>query len=213
MAPYRWSPAAVVDGQLIRSLPRISSAEAELIDRCISGDHQAWESLLSRYQNRVYNLAYHMTQDRERASDLAQEAMIQIVHSLPRFRGDASLGTWIHGLTMRVCLHHLRRERSRPTEFYDDLDSASEQIEATDLLPHEVVSREQVQHTVQAAIAALPLKFRSVMALHGLAGLTYEETAQVLGLPVNTVKTRVYRAKGKLRTTLRALLEGDEHGL
>lgn len=188
---------------------RVDAAESELIERCVAGDHQAWEALLSRYQTRVYNLAYQMTHDRERAADLAQESLIQIIHSLSRFRGEASLSTWIHGLTIRVCLHHLRRERKRPTELYDDLGHSQIEVASLDAMPYDVISREQVQQTVQAAIAALPLKFRTVMVLHGLGGLTYEETALALSLPVNTVKTRVHRAKMKLRALLRALLEED----
>lgn len=190
----------------------VNQAEAELIRSCIEGDHQAWEALISRYQNRVFNVTYHMCQDRERAADLAQEAFIQILRSLPRFRGEAALSTWIHGLTMRVCLHHMRRERRRQTESWDELAPCRADPEASDGQPYETAQRGHVQAAVRAAISLLPLKFRSVMVLHGLQGMTYEETAEALDLPLNTVKTRVHRAKAKLRVLLKDLL-GDDHGL
>jgi hypothetical protein len=89
----------------------VSAADAALVSACVAGDQAAWETFIQRHQGRVFNVTFHMTHDAERAADLAQEALLQVLRSLPRFRGEASLTTWIHGLTMRVCLHHLRRER------------------------------------------------------------------------------------------------------
>ena len=191
----------------------VGQAEADLIRACTAGDHAAWETLISRYQTRVYNVTYHMTQDHDRAADLAQEAFIQILKSLPRFRGEASLSTWIHGLTMRVCLHHMRRERRRQMESWEDAIAGRTEPETTDGKPHETVSRTQLQRAVRNAITKLPLKFRSVMVLHGLAGMTYEETAAALDLPLNTVKTRVHRAKAKLKTGLKDTLGEDGSGV
>ena len=204
--PAPWAPCEVSG----RS-PYVGPAEADLIRACTAGDQAAWGALISRYQTRVYNVTYHMTQDHDRAADLAQEAFIQILKSLPRFRGEASLSTWIHGLTMRVCLHHMRRERRRQMESWDDAVAGRAEPETAEGRPHETVSRTQLQSVVQGAISRLPLKFRSVMVLHGLAGMTYEETAAALGLPLNTVKTRVHRAKAKLRAGLKdALGEEDQ---
>lgn len=191
----------------------VNQADAELIRACLSGDQPAWETLIRRYQSRVFNVTYHMTQDHERASDLAQEAFIQILSSLPRFRGEAALSTWIHGLTMRVCLHHLRRERRRQMDSWEELGPRRFEPETADGRPHEVAAQTHVQRVVQAAIAELPLKFRAVMVLHGLGGMTYEETAEALRLPVNTVKTRVHRAKAKLKLRLEQLLGDETYGL
>jgi RNA polymerase sigma-70 factor, ECF subfamily len=191
----------------------VPSVEAEVIAGCIAGDNAAWETLISRYQNRVFNVTYHMTQDHERAADLAQEAFIQILKSLSNFRGEASLSTWIHGLTMRVCLHHMRRERRRQMESWEDAVVGRAEPETNEGRPHETISREQLQSTVRAAVSDLPLKFRSVMVLHGLAGMTYEETAEALNLPLNTVKTRVHRAKAKLKTRLQGALGEEGNGL
>jgi RNA polymerase sigma-70 factor, ECF subfamily len=188
----------------------VNEAEAELIRKCVAGDHGAWEGFIQRYQNRVYNVAYHMTQDTERASDLTQEAFIQILRSLSRFRGEASLSTWVHGLTMRVCLHHLRRERRSHAESWEELAPGRPEPAGAEGRPHEDVARDQIRRHVHAAIAELPLKFRSVMVLNGLGGMTYEETAQILRLPVNTVKTRVFRAKARLRQSLKHLVGDDE---
>lgn len=189
----------------------VNESEAELIRECIAGDHRAWETFIRRYQARVYNVAYHMTQDADRASDLAQEALIQILKSLSRFRGEASLSTWVHGLTMRVCLHHLRKERRRQADSWEEMLPGRAEPETGYGRPHEDVTREQLQRRVHDAVAALPLKFRSVMVLHGLGGMTYEETAQALGLPVNTVKTRVFRAKARLRQALQSFVGEQEN--
>jgi len=187
----------------------VSEADAELIRACVAGNQTAWEAFIARHQSRVYNVTFHMTHDLDRAADLAQEALLQILKSLPRFRGEASLTTWIHGLTMRVCLHHLRREKRRQTESWEQLAPHRAEPETAEGRPLEAVSRQQVQRLVHQAVSHLSVPFRSVIVLHGLAGMTYEETAAALGLPINTVKTRVHRAKGKLRTWLEQVL-GDE---
>ncbi len=187
----------------------VSTADAALVSACIAGDHTAWEAFIQRFQGRVFNVTYHMTHDTERAADLAQEALLQVLRSLPRFRGEASLTTWIHGLTMRVCLHHLRRERRRQAESWEEIAADRTEPISAEGRPLEQVSRRQVQQLVQEAVAQLPVPFRSVIVLHGLAGMTYEDTAAALHLPVNTVKTRVHRAKAKLRVWLEQVM-GDE---
>jgi len=189
----------------------VGDADAALIQACVAGDHVAWEQFIHRFQGRVYNVTFHMTHDAERAADLAQEALLQVLRSLPRFRGEANLTTWIHGLTMRVCLHHLRRERRRQTESWEEVSAHRSEPVSPEVRPLEAVSRQQVQHLVHQAVGSLALPFRSVIVLHGLAGMTYEETAAALDLPVNTVKTRVHRAKAKLRAWLEARM-GDEVG-
>jgi len=187
----------------------VSGADAALVSACVAGDQVAWEAFIQRHQGRVFNVTFHMTHDTERAADLAQEALLQILRSLPRFRGEASLTTWIHGLTMRVCLHHLRRERRRQTESWEDVSTHRSEPISAEGRPLEAVSRRQVQQLVHRAVAQLSLPFRSVIVLHGLAGMTYEDTAAALHLPVNTVKTRVHRAKAKLRVWLEQTM-GDE---
>lgn len=192
----------------------VNQADAELVQRCLAGDREAWETLVQKYQSRVYNVAYHMTQDRERARDFAQEAFIQILRSFHRFRGEASLGTWIHGVTMRVCLHHLRRERRREADSWEELPAPYQDPPAPGGgEPGILAAQRETQRLVHEAVSRLEPKFRAVIVLHGLAGLTYEETAEALNLPVNTVKTRVHRAKAKLRILISAMLEGDEDAL
>lgn len=201
-APASWAPS-------LTGTRYVSEADAALIQACVSGDEAAWEAFIDRYQTRVYNVTFHMTHDAERAADLAQEALLQMLRSLPRFRGEASLTTWIHGLTMRVCLHHLRRERRRQAESWEQMAAHRAEPISLEGHPLETVSRRQVQLLIHEAIAHLSLPFRSVIVLHGLAGMTYEETAGALHLPVNTVKTRVHRAKAKLRKWLETVM-GDE---
>jgi RNA polymerase sigma-70 factor (ECF subfamily) len=187
----------------------LSEADASLVSACIAGDAHAWEAFIHRFQGRVFNVTFHMTHDAERAADLAQEALLQVLRSLSRFRGEASLTTWIHGLTMRVCLHHLRRERRRQTESWEEVSVGRAEPISAEGRPLEAVTRRQVQQLVHRAVAQLALPFRSVIVLHGLAGMTYEETAAALRLPVNTVKTRVHRAKAKLKVWLESVM-GDE---
>lgn len=179
-----------------------SSAEEEgIVARARTGDAQAFDQLVSRYGDRLYNLCLRLLGHPEDASDVAQAAFVRAYVSLSEFGGRASFGTWLYRIAVNCCLDHLKRRRRRPEvalteEIPADLDDPNERLAARDR-----------QRLVRAAIRELPKHQRAVLVLYDLQGLSYEEIAVVIGANVGTVKSRLNRARLALRDKLRPYME------
>ncbi len=176
-----------------------------LVYRARDGDLKAYEILIQRYQDKVYNLAARMINNREDARDLAQETFIQIYKSLPHFRGDCSFGTWLYRVASNKCLDFLRRKR--PEQVCHPFEK-DELIADSRAGPEEQLIKEEEAYMVRKALASLPRNYRIVLVLHHYQLLSYKEIAKILDLPVKTVATRLYRA----RLILKEKLTGGESG-
>jgi RNA polymerase sigma-70 factor, ECF subfamily len=171
--------------------------EAQLIARCRARERAAFEQLLNRYRERVVNLAYSLLGSRDDAEDAAQEAFVKAFSSLNQFRGDAKFWTWLYRITVNVC--HARGRRASHGAINDceyDLQHFS--------------SQEHNQTTtateVQQALLQISPTLRSVLVLREMHGLSYEEIAQVLEIPIGTVRSRLNEARSKFR----AIWQEDE---
>jgi RNA polymerase sigma-70 factor, ECF subfamily len=174
--------------------------DAGLLARLRTGDDRAFEELVTAYQHRLFGVALRMLGSRAEAEEIAQETFLRAHRALGEFRGEARLGTWLYAIAARLCLNRLaagarRHERSDETAL---LQRPAEGADAAAAL-----ERTELQAALQEAVAALPEERRIVVVLRDLEGLAYEEIAEVLGLPLNTVRTRLHRA----RTDLKAKLE------
>jgi len=177
--------------------------EAELIRRCQAGDVSAFEPLVEKYRQRVWRLAYQVLHDREEAWDCAQEAFVRAHRSLGDFRGEAKLSTWLYAIASRLCLNRLAAGERR----------LGRQGEETLLrLPHRgagpdaALEQSELEAALHRAIAELPDERRIVVVLRDLQGLAYEEIAQVLGLELGTVRSRLHRARADLKGKLERFL-------
>jgi RNA polymerase sigma-70 factor (ECF subfamily) len=169
-------------------------------------DPQAYEQLVRRYQNRLYSLACRLTGDAEESRDLVQEGFLRAYLALPDFRRGARFSPWIYRIVVNLCINHLRRRRE---EIRYDPEWAVADSSPT---PQEVVERLETQMIVQKAILELPERYRVALLLRHQQGLSYEEIAQVLGLPVGTVKTHLFRARAMLHSILSQDVEPTERG-
>jgi len=176
-----------------------SSDERKLAAELRRGSREAFEKLLDLYEDRVYNLAYRMVGPQD-ADDVAQDALIEICKAVGSFRGDSSLSTWVHRVTVNVCLQHRRKRKPEVIPIEDELPERQPDTKPD---PGDMALRNEVKSRVDAAINDLPEAHRDVVILHELQGLTYAECAKVLGCPVGTVKSRLSNAFGKLRELLR----------
>lgn len=180
--------------------------ERKLVAELKAGNREAFERLLDLYEDKVYNLVHRMVGAAD-AEDVAQDALIEICKAVVSFRGDSSLGTWVHRVAVNVCLEHRRRRRP------ESVPLEAEILEREpDPLPDlaETVMRGEIKGSVNAAIDSLPDLHRDVVVLHELQGLTYAECAEALGCPVGTVKSRLSNAFVKLRELLQAsAVEGE----
>jgi RNA polymerase sigma-70 factor (ECF subfamily) len=169
--------------------------ERELVERCRSGDEQAFQELVDRYKDLVFALIARTVQDRSRAEDLSQDVFLRIHRGLPYFRGEARLSTWIYRIVANVCL----QEQGHPPAAvsFDD-----ERTRATAAAPDRQFGDLELRDRLEKAIARLPANYRLLIAAHYLNGVQYEGLAEALQLPLGTVKTQLYRAKQQLRRML-----------
>jgi RNA polymerase sigma-70 factor, ECF subfamily len=183
--------------------------ERDLLRRLRSGSRAAFEALMDRHERRVYNLALRMLGDPTEAEDAAQEIFVEVHRSLPGFKGNSRLDTWIHRIAVNVCLQR-RRKRSLPTVGMPD----EELLVCPDGDPYQAAARGELQSVVAAALERLPESQRDVVVLHGIQGLSYAEVAAALDCPVGTVKSRLSTAFRRLRTLLGGyvLEEAGERG-
>ncbi|MGQ9526064.1 MAG: sigma-70 family RNA polymerase sigma factor [Armatimonadota bacterium] len=186
--------------------------EKRLVERCVRGDNEAFNELVKRFERQVYNLAYRLTGNHDDAEDVASEAFVRAYNAIRRFRGDCALSTWLYRIVTNVYLDERKRRTAHP---YSSLEEYLEvqdgqikrQIEDTSPSPDEAAERSERASALQAAISSLPEFQRIMIVLYHVQELPYEEIAQILNMPVGTVKSRLNRARRALRDRLIAQRE------
>lgn len=184
--------SASLDGQT-RAL---DADEAALLDAVKRGAPGSREALYHRYKRRVFALASRIAGPHE-AEEVTQEAFLRIFKGLPKFRGDAQLGTWIYRLAVNAALTH-RSRRPPATTSLDDVPTEAEPCAAPSPLGQDVVLRGRLEQ----ALNRLPTGYRTVVVLHDVEGLEHEEIAAILGCHVGTSKSQLHKARAKLRELL-----------
>ncbi|OGD37858.1 MAG: hypothetical protein A2V45_03810 [Candidatus Aminicenantes bacterium RBG_19FT_COMBO_58_17] len=188
--------------------------EKELIRRSQAGDGEAFGVLVERYKGKVFSLAYGFTRDRTSADDLAQEVLIKAYFSLPKFKAKSAFGTWLYRIAVNHAKDFLRKNKGRQKEISIE-DVGEQTLTAENKSLEEKRVEEGRRQIVQAALARLPEKYRVILTLRDIDGLSYEDISGVLKLSPGTVDSRLHRARRKLREKLtgRLIRQGGEHGL
>lgn len=188
----------------------MSAEELKLIELSRAGDTAAFGELIVRYEKKVYNLAYRFTNNQEDAMDLTQEAFLRAYTSLTDFRGGASFGTWIHRITANLCLDEIRRRKRQPICSLDvavttgDGEEVWRQLVDEGETPLEAVEKRELQTAVQEGISSLDEEFRLAVILRDIQGHSYEEIAEIIGVSIGTVKSRISRGRRALKDKLSA---------
>lgn len=185
------------------SLTGDGPSDQELVHAAQGGDRGALDTLLRRHHDRVRAVAARITGNPADTADATQEALIAVVRGLPRFDGRSSFTTWLYRVTTNACLDELRRKRRRPVP---TLDGETPPAEPTTVARDGAVVDRLV---IDAALAELPEEFRVPVVLRDLADLDYAEIAEVLDVPVGTVKSRI--ARGRLQLARRIGNPGTPH--
>lgn len=170
---------------------------ARLVERFYQGDRTAFDDLFRRHRQRVFDLVLRMTGDPDLANDITIDVFVEAYRTLPTFRGRSSFATWLHRVAVNVCLEHLRRARNRLTEVPLSEDAASPAES-----PAEVAVTNELVAQITEAIGSLPSPHRITVELFYLEGMSCREIAARLGIPRNTVKTRLFYATRALRAKL-----------
>lgn len=176
--------------------PERPTEDSDLVAATLGGNSGAFATLVERYDRAVYHLAYRTVRDPEEARDATQEAFFKAYRSLRTFKPGAKFSTWIFAIAYHACCDRLnRRKRYSNEEFPEDRADAAPG-------PAEQAVAMDDARRLHVAIGRLPEKYRTVITLYHLQGKQYEEIATVLGVPIGTVKTHLFRAKEHLRKLL-----------
>lgn len=180
--------------------------EKKLIGQVLRGDHEAFAQLVETYEKPVYNLCLRMCGNAEDAKDLAQEAFLKAWRGLRFYKYEAAFSTWLYRLTSNVCIDFLRRQKRRPsvslTVEQEDEETVELEIADPQPIPEEQVLHREVRTEIAAAMNCLDEEFRMILTLRVIEDLSYEQIAEIMDLKIGTVKSRLARARLKLKKTL-----------
>lgn len=197
------------------ALPTGEPTDAELVERARSGDAGAFSALFARHQRRLYQLAWSIVKRREEALDVVQDAFLRIHRGLDGFKGDAAFASWAWRITRNLALDALRRRRDDTDELDErihgtDQDDAPGSLgDANDIDPGRATLRGELAAHLRAAMATLSEQHRTILVLREVEGLSYEELAEQLEIPIGTVMSRLFHARRRMQAALRPYLDDD----
>ena len=190
---------SVIDRPLGFAQSGVSAEDTELVAAIRRGDPGSREALYHRYKRRVFALAVRIVGAAD-AEEVSQEAFIRIFRGLPKFRGDAALGTWIYRLSVNAALSHRSRRGPVPVATVE-ADASPPAV----LVEHPPAGDAVLRARLERALWRLPVGYRTVIVLHDVEGLEHEEVAEILGCHVGTSKSQLHKARTKLREILAAV--------
>lgn len=171
--------------------------ERILIEKSINKDQKAFESLISMYESKIYNMCFYLLKNREDAADASQEVCIKIYKSINKFKGDSKFSTWIYRITYNTCLDHIKKRK-------DEL--SFEEVISTDgpltSKTEGIIEARELKFELKRCILKLNNDFKTVIILRDIDGLSYLEISEILNIEVGTVKSRLNRAREALKNEL-----------
>jgi RNA polymerase sigma-70 factor, ECF subfamily len=194
----------------IPTLQTTHVTDQDLVTRAQAGSEAAYRELLGRYQRPVFSLVYRMVRDRELAEDLAQETFVKVFNNISRYDPRYKFSSWIFKIASNLTIDHLRRkgletvslDGSRQAQTQEEVDSSRIQVESEDASPEEDLEAKELGAEIEVAIGRLRPEYRTAILLRHVEGRPYEEIAEIMEIPLGTVKTYIHRARTELRGTL-----------
>jgi RNA polymerase sigma-70 factor (ECF subfamily) len=198
--------------------PRVDLApktDQEIVSLARAGEEAAYRELIRRYERPLFSLLFRMVRDRELAEDLAQETFVKALNAIESYRPEFKFSSWIFKIANNAAIDHLRRreldtlslEGSPQAETPEAIEATALQIGGRQESPLAEVEARELGGQIEAAIAQLRPEYRSCILLRHVEGRAYEEIAEILNLPLGTVKTYIHRARNELRQALAHLRE------
>ncbi|MBC2712767.1 MAG: sigma-70 family RNA polymerase sigma factor [Desulfosarcina sp.] len=188
--------------------------DEELVFQLQRGDEWAFQLLVRRFRKKIFSIAFGITLNVEESQDIVQEVFLQVYRTIGNFRGDASLSTWLHRITVNRCLNWKRRWVRRfkwPHVSTDSTDGQPAAEPESDLpTPETRVVSAQTRQQIDNALKMLPDQARTVFVFRELDGLSYEEIADATGIKLGTVRSRLFHARRRLKEILQPLVEEEE---
>lgn len=188
-------------------------ADGQLVARVQQGDKRAFEVLVLKYRHRIFSLVSRFVRDPDEVQDVVQEAFIKAYRAIAGFRGESAFYTWLYRIAANTAKNHLVSRARRPpgadldVEDAENLDTAWALRDVED--PESLLMTEQLREAVESAIRRLPEDLRTALMLREFEGLSYEEIAEVMGCPVGTVRSRIFRAREAVDGEILPLMPGN----
>src|SRR3989440_8669498 len=178
--------------------------DGELVQSAIAGRESGFEELVRRYQRPIAAYVYRMVGDYDSALDLTQEVFIKVYNSLVRYRSEFKFSTWIYKIAHNAAIDHLRRYAVREQAVTSGFDTEGRDtpVEGRRLTPEQESERKERRSEVEMVVEMLPCAYRELIVLRHSHDLSYDEIAEVMGLPLGTVKNRLFRAREAMRDLL-----------
>ena len=181
-----------------------------VVERARKGHESAFRELIRRYERPVFSLIYRLVRDRERAEDLAQDTFIKVLNALDRYDPSFKFSSWIFKIAHNTALDDLRRKHPETLSIHGSPHaSTADELEATiltpvsgDETPEDFTSSREIGTHIEAAIGRLRVEYRTAILLCHVEGRPYEEVAQIMDVPLGTVKTYIHRARNELKKQL-----------
>jgi RNA polymerase sigma-70 factor, ECF subfamily len=192
--------------------------DRDLVRRAQVGEQDAFRKLFERYHRRAYAVAYGVVKNKEDALDVVQDGFVKVHKHIGNFQGTSSFYTWLYRIIMNLAIDHVRRRRhARGLEYDDRVGRDGENIAGESALvprildanPAKTVVRKELLERIQGALDELPEYHRAVILLREVEGLSYEEMAQILGVPKGTIMSRLFHARKKMQAVLSDYMQGD----
>ena len=190
------------------------ATEAHLVDRCRKQDFEAFGKIVDAYQGRVFGFVKRMVSNTEEASDITQEVFIRAFQSFARFDGRSGIRTWLFRIAYNLCVDRSRKADRSVGEvgMIESPDGEEMDVADTRWQPDRLTIDAELMQIVENGIASMSEKLRSVLLLHDKEDMQYEEIAELLGLPIGTVKSRLFLARAHLQNIVKPYLDANLNG-
>jgi|SRR5271169_2820369 len=176
--------------------------DEDLVEAFRGGELSAFDTLVARWERRIRGAIHRVVGNEDEARDLCQETFLRAYRALDSFKSEARFSSWLYQIALNLCRDRLRRRRGRTLVSLEDMGEGAEELAVRRPSAFELVQARDLARTVAAAISELAEEQREVIVLKEYQELTFQEVAEVLGIPVSTVKTRLYRGLGQLKERL-----------
>lgn len=182
--------------------------ESQLVEKSMDGDLDAFEELVLLFDKKVYNYCLRMTNNRNDAEDLAQEVFLKVYKNLKNFRKDSKFSTWIYRIAYNTCVDNYRKKRFKLLPLNKIIDEEQQEIDipSPGPLPEEQVISNEKYSLIKECIAQLKPRYKSAIILRDIHNYSYREIAEILDVPIGTVKSDINRGRALLRKALKSRL-------
>ncbi len=187
----------------------MEETDLNLVKRARNGDRDAFAVLVERYQRRIFSVCFGVVRNPDDAMDLTQETLVKVYRNLEGFQGDSSFYTWVYRIAKNVSIDHVRRNQRHRTVDYDDAFGRDEDGDDDGMLPgrlgidpERVLGRRELLDKIEEALGSLSPAHRECIVLREVQGLSYQEMADVLGISIGTVMSRLHHARKNMQRAL-----------